>query len=90
MTPLQPYFEAVMNWPYFLPCYLAVGFLMGVMILKWPGGRSESPVGSLIMATFAGPLVIASLAPFALIYWLFAAICALLGIEPSEGDSHGC
>jgi hypothetical protein len=90
MTPLQPYFEAVMNWPYFLPCYLAVGFLMGVMILKWPGGRSESPVGSLIMATFAGPLVIATIAPSALVYALFAFICSALNIEAHQGDSHGC
>lgn len=90
MTPLTPYLDAMFAWPYFLPCYLAVGFLMGVIILKWCGGRSESPAGSLIFATFAGPLIIVSCAPVVLIYCLFTFLCRILGIEASEGDSHGC
>jgi len=67
--------------------WLGTGFIVGILAIK--DGRCESPVATLMFATFCAPLFLIVLAPFVVAIAPFALIVWLLGIEPSQSDTHG-
>lgn len=89
MPDLQTYANAIIEWEYFVPTYLALGFIIAVAILKWPDNASESPGPTLLMITFFWGPALLIFGPLFVIGLLLGGLCSLLGIEASEGDSHG-
>ena len=78
---LHEYIDPLMNHPAFFPVYLAIGLTMGLTILKlW--GPGEGPAGTLMMITVMwGPCLLV-LGPIMAVWFVFAGICALCGLEP--------
>lgn len=71
----------------FLIVYLLIGFVGGFFIVK--DGQSEDPITTWLFATVAGPLIFAVFILIALPFLPFYFLVKLLGIEASEGDTHG-
>lgn len=72
----------------YLIAYLLIGFVAGIIDLKWPGHRFESPDETLFVWMISWPLIVA-LSLLMGVGLLLRAFLALIGVKAHPGDTHG-
>lgn len=73
----------------FFSGYLLIGFVIGLIALKWPGARYESPIGTWVFIMFGWFPLAVVFVPIAVVWLIFGGLIKLFGIEAFESDTHG-